>query len=88
MTWCRTFLRNCVVMVPWLSPVHIFFGLTPPPYTQFRDPGVRPAPQGGPMGLQGKEVVFFEMEWPGFKPRTSSIRRGCSIHSTTPHLEA
>ena len=26
------------------------------------------------------------MEWPGFEPQTSSIRRGRSIHSTTPHL--
>ena len=34
----------------------------------------------------GKEVVFFVAEWPGFEPRTSSIRRGRSIHSTTPHL--
>ena len=24
----------------------LFFGLTPPPYTQFRDPGVSPAPRG------------------------------------------
>ena len=39
-----------------------------------------------PLRLRGKEVVFLEMEWPGFEPRTSSIRRGCSIHSTTPHL--
>ena len=36
--------------------------------------------------VSGKEVVFFEMEWPGFEPRTLSIRRGRSIHSTTPHL--
>ena len=26
------------------------------------------------------------MEWPGFELRSSSIRRGCCIHSTTPHL--
>ena len=26
------------------------------------------------------------MEWPGFEPQTSSIRRGRSIHSTTRHL--
>ena len=31
-------------------------------------------------------MVFFEAEWPGFEPRTSSIRRGRSIHSATPHL--
>ena len=60
-----------------------FFCLTPPPYSQFRDPGVRPAPQGA---IRGKEVVFFEAEWPGFEPWTSSIRRGRSIHSATPHL--
>ena len=24
----------------------LFFCLTPPPYTKFRDPGVRPAPRG------------------------------------------
>ena len=46
---------------------------------------MRPAPQGA-FRLQGKEVVFFEAEWPGFEPRTSSIRRGRSIHSATPHL--
>ena len=40
----------------------------------------------GSLLVSGKEVVFFEMEWPGFEPRTSSIRRGRSIHSTTPHL--
>ena len=39
---------------------------------------------GEPPWLRGKEVVFFEMEWPGFQPQTSSIRRGCSIHSNTP----
>ena len=26
-------------------------------------------------------VVFLEAEWPGFEPRTSSIRKGRSIHS-------
>ena len=63
----------------------LFLGLTLPPYTQFRDPGVRPAPRGT-FWLRGKEVVFFEAEWPGFEPQTSSIRRGRSIHSATPHL--
>ena len=62
-----------------------FFCLTPPPYTQFRDLGVWPAPRGA-FGLRGKEVVFLEVEWPGFEPRTSSIRRGRSIHSATSHL--
>ena len=60
-----------------------FFGLTLPPYTQFRDPGVR---LGEPLGLRGKEVVFLEMEWPGFELQTSSMRRGRSIYSTMPHL--
>ena len=57
------------------------------------EPGVTPQYRIGSTHLapkshlvSGKEVVFFEMEWPGFEPRTSSIRRGCSIHSTTPHL--
>ena len=35
-----------------------FFLLNPAPYTQFRDPGVRPAPRGA-FRLRGKEVVFF-----------------------------
>ena len=63
----------------------IFFCLTPPPYTQFRDPGVCPALWGASR-LRGKEVVFFEAKWPGLEPLTSSIRRGRSIHSATPHL--
>ena len=54
-----------------------FFCLTPPPYSQFRDPGVRPAPRGA-IRLRGKEVVFFEAEWPGFEPRTTSIRTALS----------
>ena len=66
-------------------PIYFFFCLTPPPYSQFRDPGVRPAPRGA-IRLRGKEVVFFEAEWPGFEPRTSNIRRGRYIHSATPHL--
>ena len=60
-----------------------FFCLTPPPYTQFRDLGVRPAPRGA-FGLRGKEEVFLEVEWPRFEPRTSSIRRGSTIHAATP----
>ena len=31
-------------------------------------------------------LILFKMEWPGFEPRTSSIRRGCPIHSNPPHL--
>ena len=27
---------------------------------------------------------LFEMEWPEFEPRTSSIRRGSTIHAATP----
>ena len=38
---------------------------------------------GKHIGLRDKEVVFLKMEWLGFEPRTSSIRRG---HSTTLHL--
>ena len=40
-----------------------FFWFDPAPFTQFRHLG----------------VVSFEKEWPGFEPRTSSIRRGDSI---------
>ena len=36
--------------------------------------------------VSGKVVVFFELEWPGFEPRTSSVTRGCSSHSAMPHL--
>ena len=36
--------------------------------------------------VSGIEAVFFEMEWPGFVPRTSSIRRGRSI--STPSRDA
>ena len=36
------------------------------------------------LGLQGKDMVFSDKAGP--EPRTSSIRRGCSILSTTPHL--
>ena len=63
----------------------LFFCLTPHPYTQFRDREARSAPRGA-FRLQCKEVVFFEVEWPGFESRTSSIRRGRSIHSATPDL--
>ena len=35
-----------------------FFLLTPTPYTQFRDPGGRPAPWGA-FRLRGKEVGIF-----------------------------
>ena len=52
--------------------------------SQFRIGSTHLAPKSH--SVSGKEVVFFEMEWPGFEPRTSSIRRGRSIHSTTPHL--
>ena len=65
------FIQNNV-RVDYLSLLNLFFCLTPPPYTQFRDPGVRPAPRGA-FRLRGKEVVFFEAEWPGFEPLTLSI---------------
>ena len=55
----------CLRPLPW----NFFFCLTLPPYTQFRDLGVRPAPLGA-FRLQGKEVVLFEAEWPGFEPQT------------------
>ena len=61
------------------------FGLNPP-LTLYSEIQGCARLLGEPLGLWGKEVVFSEMEWPGFKPRTSSIRRGRSIHSTTPHL--
>ena len=48
---CIAFLRNI--------NLHAFFCLTPPPYTQFRDMGVRPAPPGASR-LRGKDVVFFK----------------------------
>ena len=62
----------------------LFFRFDPAPYTQFRDPGVRPAPWGA-FRLRGKAVVLFEAELPWFEPRTSSIRRGRCIHSAMPH---
>ena len=46
---------------------YFFFGLTLPPYTQFRDLGVRPAPQGA-FRLRGKEVVFLKQSGRGSNP--------------------
>ena len=37
-----------------------FFCLTPPPYTQFRDLGVRPAPRGASKASGVKKWYFFE----------------------------
>ena len=39
---------------------HVYL-IDPTSFTQFRDPGVRLAPRE-PLGLRGKEVVFFEVE--------------------------
>ena len=44
-----------------------FVRLTPPPYTQFRDPGVRLAPREA-FRLWGKEVVFFKLSGRGSNP--------------------
>ena len=50
----------------------IFFGFTPPLSLNSEIWGCARL-LGEPLGLQGKEVVFFEMEWPGFElePRAS-----------------
>ena len=50
-----------------------FFCLTPPLSLNSEIRGC-PWLLREPLGLQGKEGVFFEMEWPGFEPRTSEPR--------------
>ena len=30
---------------------------------------------GEPLGLRGKEVVFFEMEWPGLEPQILELQK-------------
>ena len=50
----------------------LFFPFHPAPFTQFRDPGGALASSEGSLGLRGKEVVFFEMEWGlNHEPRAS-----------------
>ena len=63
------------------QPDFAFFGLSPPLSLNSK---IRGCAQllGEPLGLRGKEVAFFEMEWLGFEPWTWSIRGGRSIHST------
>ena len=72
----------------------VFFCLTPPPYTQFRDMGVRPAPRGA-FRLRGKEVVFsqgagFEAKvfsWSFGNKTTDVIRSNCRSSSVRPNKE-
>ena len=65
--------------------VVFFFGLNPvSPPIQDKAPHTQLAPKSHL--VSGQEVIFLKVEWPGLEPRTSRIRRGCSIHSTTPHL--
>ena len=72
-----------VIIDERLRQQRVFFGLNQvSPQTEDR---LHTTSSEEPHGF-GLEVVYFEMEWPGFVPQTSSFRRGCPIHSTTHHL--
>ena len=59
------------------------YGFYPASFTQFRDPAVRPAPQGDSR-FRGKEVWYFQTER-GSNPETRASEEDALSTPPTPH---